>query len=52
MMEDNSERVKTTEEVNNDYKTRAPKFDEKVDAGDTEDLVAWFQKRKPITVFF
>ena len=51
MMEDTSERVQTTEEVNNDYKKRAPKFDEKVDAGDTQDLVAWFQKRKPITVF-
>ena len=49
-MEENSERVLTTEKVNQDYKTRAPKFDEKVDAGDTEDLVAWYQKRKPITV--
>ena len=50
MMERDSEPVLTTQQVNEDYKTRAPKFDEKIDAGATEDLVAWFQKRKPMTV--
>ena len=51
-METESEPVKTTIKVHSEYKTRAPKFVEKIDAGDTEDLVAWFQKRKPITVKF
>ena len=44
------ERVKTTEEVNAEYKTRAPKFDEKIHFGDTEDWVALSAKRKPFTV--
>ena len=49
-MDTELEPVKTTIEIHNEYKTQAPKFDEKIDAGDTEDLVAWYQQRKPITV--
>ena len=44
------DQVKTTEEVNADYKTRAPKFDEKIHQDDTEDWVAWSARRKPLTV--
>ena len=42
--------IPTTEEVNANYKTRAPKFDEKIHQGDTEDWVALSAKRKPLTV--
>ena len=51
-MQVESDVVKTTEEVNDCYKIRAPKFEEKIDAGDTEDLVALCHKRKPFAVNF
>ena len=40
----------TTAEVNAEYKSRAPKFHEKIDASDTEDMVAFSRRRKPFTV--
>ena len=43
---------RTTAEVNAEYKSRAPKFHEKIDAGDTEDMVAFSRKRKPFTVSY
>ena len=43
-------KCKTTEEVNAEYKSRAPKFDEKIHQGDTEDWLALSAKRKPFTV--
>ena len=51
-MQGESDHVRTTEEVNESYKTRAPKFEEKIDAGDTEDLVALCHRRKPFAVNF
>ena len=51
-MENESDVIKTTHEVNECYKSRAPKFEEKIDAGDTEDLVALCHKRKPFAVRF
>ena len=53
MEENNNVAVKqerTTAEVNAEYKSRAPKFHEKIDPGDTEDMVAFTRKRKPLTV--
>ena len=44
------DQIKTTQEVNAEYKSRAPKFDEKIHLGDTEDWVALSAKRKPFTV--
>ena len=40
----------TTGEVNAEYKSQAPKFHEKIDASDTEDMVAFSRRRKPFTV--
>ena len=51
-MQGESDVVWTTEEVNESYKTRAPKFEEKIDTGDTEDLVALCHRRKPFAVNF
>ena len=51
-MENESDVVKTTHEVNECYKSCAPKFEEKIDTGDTEDLVALCHKRKPFVVRF
>ena len=52
-MEDNNnvepKQERTTGELNAEYKSRAPKFHEKIDAGDTEDMVAFTRKRKPFT---
>ena len=53
MEQDNKDAAKaecTTDKVNAEYKSRAPKFHEKIDAGDTEDMVAFSRKRKPFTV--
>ena len=53
MEENNNVAVKqerTTGEVNAEYKSQAPKFHEKIDAGDTEDMVAFTRKRKPFIV--
>ena len=53
MEENNNVAVKqerTTGEVNAEYKSQAPKFHEKIDTGDTEDMVAFTRKRKPFTV--
>ena len=50
--ENNNVEVKqehTTGEVNAEYKSQALKFHEKIDASDTEDMVA-FSRRKPFTV--
>ena len=53
-MEDNNnvepKQEHTTGEVNAEYKSRAPKFHEKIDAGDTKDMVAFIRKRKLFTV--
>ena len=53
MEENNNVAVKqerTTGEVNAEYKSRTPKFHEKIDTGDTEDMVAFTRKKKPFTV--
>ena len=53
MEENNNVAVKqecTTAEVNAEYKSRAPKFHEKINTGDTEDMVAFTRERKPLTV--
>ena len=51
-MENESDVVKTTHEVNECYKSHVPKFEEKIDAGDTQDLVALCHKHKPFAVRF
>ena len=51
-MENESDVIKTTHEVNECYKSHVPKFEEKIDTGDTEDLVALCHKRKPFPVRF
>ena len=49
-MNQESDIVKTMHEVNGCYKSHAPKFEEKFDTGDTEDLVALCHRRKPFAV--
>ena len=44
-------KVRTSAEVDADYKTRVPKFPEKVDWADTEDYVAIGMKRKVLMVW-
>ena len=51
-MQVKSDIVRTTQEVNESYKSHAPKFEEKIDAGDTEDLVALCHRLKPFAVNF
>ena len=51
-MQVDSDIVRTTQEVNDSYKSCAPKFEEEIDAGDTEDLVALCHRRKPFAVKF
>ena len=42
--------VPTTADIHAQYKSKAPKFDEKISITDTEDLLALCQKRKAFTV--
>ena len=44
--------VLTSHEVNMQYKSRAPKFDEKISVSDTQDLVGYCRRRKPLVVNF
>ena len=46
------ENVPTTANIHAQYKTKAPKFEEKTSISDTEDLLALCQKRKAFTVTF
>ena len=51
MEENNNVAVKqecTTGEVNAEYKSRAPKFHEKIDAGDTEDHGGFHQEKEAL----
>ena len=42
--------VPTTADIHAQYKTKAPKFEEKISVTDTEDLLALCQKHKAFTV--
>ena len=44
--------VLTTADIHAQYKTKAPKFEEKISVSDTEDLLALCQKHKAFTVTF
>ena len=51
-MQVESDVVRTTQEVNESYKSLVPKFEEKIDVGDTEYLVALCHRCKPFVVNF
>ena len=45
-----SKSTRTSAEVDAEYKGRVPKFDEKIDACHTDDLLGIKMKRKPLLV--